>query len=149
MVEEGFCPSCGTWGLVVEEVGWCEACITLHRPDNSVCRRCGALFPSNKRGYYCSTCKELNWLEKHADELEELLSQGHSLRRAKAIVATNIRPKCIVCQGEIRGGRPNALFCGKTDECVKARRFYLRLKSRGATTEVAVSLMGGIYDHSN
>lgn len=149
MLEDGYCPSCGTWGLVVEELGWCASCVLEHRPEHRICRRCGAMFPSSKNGYYCGKCKELNWLEKNADEVEALILSGTPFKQARDIVAQNNRPKCIVCSTEIRGGRPNALFCGKTEQCIKARRFYQRLRSRGATSDLAVALMGGIYEHSN
>ena len=76
------------------------------------------------------------------------MAEGHSFKEAKLIVASLIRPKCVVCSNEIRGGRPNALFCAKTDECKKQQSLYFGLRSKGFDREWALKVLGKWEEYS-
>lgn len=142
-LEEGFCPSCGNWcDNVITEVGWCTSCYQENKPESRICMRCSKAFPTHANGNYCSACKVLNWLERNADALEDQMAQGKTFKEAKVYVLSQIRPKCVVCHSEIRGGRTNALFCGKTDECRKQQSLYFGLRSKGFDREWALRVLG-------
>lgn len=138
-----YCPSCGGWDKsIVETTGWCVACSLAHHPDLLYCRRCGDPYPRNKNGLYCSPCKDRNWLEQHIDEVEIYMVQGYKFSVAKRLVAQNIRPTCVVCKQQIRGGPRTALFCSRTINCIDGRKKYHILIRKGVPSDIALSLLG-------
>jgi hypothetical protein len=137
-----FCPNCGHHANLVEETGWCPQCTVHHYPDLKLCT-CGAFFKRNAQADKCWPCRKEEWLEKHADEVEEYLLAGFSLESAKKKVADDIRPICHSCEEPIKGGGRDVLFCNKKPECIKASNSYSALKATGLTPDVALDIALG------
>lgn len=126
------CANCGEFVSSLLETGWCVSCsesVQQHR-----CVRCKITFRSKTVRPYCTQCRELNWLEKNADEIEEEMLNGTSFSDAKDIVRSNTKPICLGCGTLL--SRP-ALFCSAR-KCRTLYRRFLRLKNKGLTQEEAI-----------
>lgn len=137
-----YCPACGKWDQeLLDHTGWCVSCSMAHQPDTLFCKRCSNPFPRNKNGLYCSPCKDLNWLEQHIDEVEDLMLQGLSFSAAKKKVAAQVRPICVVCHQPIKGGKRNALFCRSSLTCITGHRRYRSLINKGMPSDIALAVL--------
>lgn len=136
------CPNCGRDGLLQDLTGWCGLCTVAHYPDYKICP-CGALYKKNAHHSKCWDCRREDWLEQHADQIEQALQSGLGLDAAKRHVADTIRPTCHNCHEPIKGGRCGAKFCNKKPECEKASRDYHALQAAGLAPDVALSIATG------
>jgi len=119
------CPECGEFVASLNpSTGWCFDCSPVN------CERCGG--PRTSDHKFCISCQRLNWLERNADRIEELISEGYTFSQAKSKILGENRAICIICSSEIPGKhKSNTLFCKKNKGCRKARKIFFALVSNG------------------
>ena len=129
------CPHCGDFVVrLSESTGWCEKCTS----EESIytCQRCGEDFRSKTHRPYCTYCRDLNWLEAHADEIEDYMIQGCSFTTARKRVSANHQPICLGCGSHL----PKVgFFCKKKARCRSLYRKFHKLRQSGMSTEEALS----------
>jgi hypothetical protein len=131
------CPSCGGFVQQLDPIsGWCETCIRTHRKKNCtyLCERCSNEFKSRTARPFCAVCRRLNWLEHHADEIEEYIEKGLDFEAAKEEVRSDTKPICLGCNAPLP---KNGFFCTKP-ECRKLYDKFRRLKDKGMSEEEAL-----------
>lgn len=128
------CPCCGELvEQLSDKTGWCIKC--THNESIYLCQRCGTEFKSKTHRPYCTYCRELNWLEVHADELEEFMVTGINFKTARAKVRANHQPICLGC-GSLM---PKAgYFCKTKPECRKRYTRFHKRRLKGMTVEAAL-----------
>lgn len=134
------CPSCGAFGELDEQTGWCASCRLASVPSGT-CIRCGRDFPPDREGRrICSTCRKYEWFYKNGDALDRAIADGHLLDKAVQIVSESLRPYCLSCGDPIYSGSTHYLFCKKTQRCRKAARSYKYYTyERGLTAQEALA----------
>jgi hypothetical protein len=143
---EEFCASCGEWVSYLNfdyGIGWCNECSGVTPAQEPRCTRCGAVLDDQSRTT-CHTCRQEQWLERYADELELLIvAKGHSVSAATAMIVRMSRPICQWCRSPIVGGREGALFHGrshKNRQCHARYRMFVRLRKQGMSVTDALDL---------
>ena len=133
------CPSCGDFGILNPQTGWCTSCSNEHQP---VCNRCGTPV---EVGSLCWECRRLTWLETNAERIEDKLLDGQSLRESIKDVHDEIRSSCIICGNPIRRGTNGRHFiCNNSPQCKKARRRYKYLMyDKGYSKARAIEMVIG------
>jgi predicted amidophosphoribosyltransferase len=133
------CPSCGDLtDELSEKTGWCSNCTK----EQSIfkCERCNTEFKSETHRPYCTYCRELNWLEAHADELEEFMSQGCTFKVARAKVRVNHQPICLGCGSSM----PKAgYFCKTKASCRKLYSQFHKKRQKGMAVQTALEQVLG------
>lgn len=114
----------------MEETGWCYPCSGVAPPV--YCEGCGNELQPNDHTY-CSRCKYLRWLERNADEIERVMAiAGVSSGKAKQLVRSSNRPKCLCCGNPIKGGQKGKnFFCRKTKACRTGHNSYHYHRTKG------------------
>jgi hypothetical protein len=137
--EQLLCPNCGdlVHGLS-EKTGWCFSC--TEGELIFTCERCNIEFKSKTHRPYCTYCRELNWLEAHANELEEYMIEGLTFNQARAKVRVNHRPVCLGC-GSLM---PKAgFFCKTRPSCRKLYTRFHKKRLKGMSVQTALEQVLG------
>lgn len=138
-VEEEYCPNCGGWFDPTHfnfDTGWCRECSS--RIERQPRCKCGVVLTDATRST-CPTCRQEQWYEVHADELEYvMLVKGYSLYQAKLYIARITRPICQCCHKPIKGARAGRLFCKQNKKCHSMYGKYRRLRKRGLSDIAAL-----------
>jgi hypothetical protein len=121
-----FCPACGDFVNDLDaETGWCLECSGSKK---SRCLNCQKFFTKDQpHRKLCGGCRHDRWLLRHADQLEEFLARGATIKLAIREVYAANQSSCIVCGGSIREGTN---FCTKNLSCRRWRRRYRTLRVR-------------------
>lgn len=128
------CPACGELtDFLSEKTGWCKKCTN----DESIytCERCSVEFKSKTHRPYCTYCRELNWLETHADEIEDFMVQGCDFRTARTKVSEAHRPHCVAC------GQPLpkvGYFCKTNSSCRRLYTKFHKKRLKGMSVQAAL-----------
>lgn len=148
------CPSCGGYGTLSFNSGWCADCVPeefcskclvpLESPTENgecgacrKCRGCGHVFSNDANRAYCSTCRRNRWLLRNADKIEEFILRGFSVKKAIKEVQQGNLPKCRRCGDEVPGNY-QGLFCTNKLECRRAYNRYRYYRSKGLAKENAI-----------
>jgi len=128
------CPSCGDLveGLS-DKTGWCSD----YTKAESIykCERCNTEFKSKTHRPYCTYCRELNWLEAHAEEIEESMVEGYSFPAARERVRANHKPVCLGCGSPL----PKVgYFCKTKPLCRKLYSRFHRKRQKGMSIQTAL-----------
>lgn len=149
-LSQELCPSCGDFvNQLNDTTGFCDSCSGDNRAQ---CMACGEKFVADQPyRKLCRSCRDERWLERHADELEDLLSYGARIAFAKRQVYRENRPLCIACGDPIKGVAKGALFCTRTIDCRRWRRRYKTLREKynsesRAKKEVAAEIFAASYN---
>lgn len=131
------CPNCGDYAdALVERTGWCISCT---QSLGNCCIYCRTEVPENHGRQICWDCKKEQWLARYANLIELVMLTGVKFSKACLMVQDAIRPICVVCGGQIKGGTPGeSLFCSNTERCVKVRNKYRRLINNGLAPNLAI-----------
>ena len=146
---EEYCPSCGFWVSYLNfdyDTGWCRPCTgsTNLQPQ---CTQCGTVLQEGHGRTTCPSCRQENWLAKHADEIEYLVVvKGYTVSYARQLLIELSRPICQCCGKPIKGAAAvgrwgETLFCRKTKACRSAYPRYRKLLSQNLTTEQALAII--------
>lgn len=123
------CPSCGDFAELNAITGWCLECT-----GGDYCQRCGRPFANDSYRRYCSTCRVDQWLEDNADEIEDCLEAGFSVKEAINQVKAKNKTRCISCLDVLQGP---GLLCHKP-KCRKVYNRYRVRRAKGYTQERAI-----------
>jgi predicted RNA-binding Zn-ribbon protein involved in translation (DUF1610 family) len=138
--ESLLCPNCGDFvDHLSDTTGWCKKCSS--QESFYICQRCGEDFKSDTQRPYCTYCRDLHWLEEHADEIEEYMIEGCSFSAARARVSANHKPVCLACGSPLL---KQGYFCIKP-ECRSLYRKYHRKRMKGMSTQAALEQV--LHDH--
>jgi hypothetical protein len=120
------CPSCGRLRELNEFSGFCLTC------SRGTCTTCGRTFePDHAYRKVCLYCRNEQWYEKYADQLESFLLIGLTLDKVKALISRDYAARCSCCGEVIKGRASNVtLFCTKYARCRTTKRRYRTLKKR-------------------
>lgn len=134
IVELYFCPSCGELSEEIsEKTGWCRDCTKIEFIYK--CERCDMEFKSKTHRPYCTYCRELNWLETHADEIEENMLEGSSFAAAREKVRANHKPICLGCGSPL----PKVgYFCKQKERCRKLYNRFHKKRLKGMSVQTAL-----------
>lgn len=151
-IKNELCPNCGHFVTrLVEFTGWCFQCslpviLSIDESGHTTtaairCIGCGGNV-GDLTHTKCRNCRQQDWLNEHADEIDRCLALGASVTRAKKLVSAHANDdlKCAACGGPLRKAtRGKALFCTKS-ECRKAYNKWRRLQQeKGLSKETALN----------
>lgn len=134
-VELILCPRCGELTDVLSDrTGWCSNC--TKEQSIYTCERCHNEFLSKTQRPFCTYCRELNWLEVHADEIEDVMvSESCSFRTARTKVSEAHRSRCVAC-GQLL---PKVgYFCKKNSKCRRLYTKFHKKRLKGMSVEQAL-----------
>jgi hypothetical protein len=138
------CPRCGELVEVLsDKTGWCFDC--TRSESIFKCERCGTEFKSKTHRPFCTYCRELNWLEAHADEIEEFMVQGCSFKFARGRVSEAHRPRCVACGSPL----PKVgYFCKTKPSCRKLYSRFHKKRQKGISVQQALEqVMDEAHEH--